>query len=105
MAEMERRREKQIAFNKEHGIKPQTIVKEVRGIMEGARVTPGGPKRGKRAASGVDKLEIPEDPKALGKLMTKLEKQMLDHAQNLEFEEAAKLRDQLAQIRDAQLKV
>ena len=71
--------------------------------MEGARTTPGGPKRGNRAAKSKDKLVIPDDPKALGKLLQKLEKQMLDHAQNLEFEEAARLRDQLQEVRDKQL--
>ena len=73
--------------------------------MEGARVAPGTPKRSRRQASrGEDKVEVPTDPKALGKLLDSLEKQMLEHAQNLEFEEAAAIRDQLQTIRDSQLK-
>jgi excinuclease ABC subunit B len=44
-------------------------------------------------------LVIPDNPKALGKLLAQMEKQMLDHAQNLEFEEAAQLRDQVIQIK------
>ena len=103
MDETSRRREKQLAHNEEHGITPRTVSKQIADIMEGARVTPGSPKRSKRSKKD-DAIEIPKDPKALGKLLAKLEKEMLDHAQNLEFEEAAKLRDQLAEIRDAQLK-
>ena len=71
--------------------------------MEGARVVPGKAKRSGRG-KGEAPIEIPTNAKALGKLLAKLEKQMLDHAQNLEFEEAAKLRDQLAEVRDAQLR-
>jgi excinuclease ABC subunit B len=98
--ETNRRREKQIAHNETHGITPKTISKRIADIMEGARTAPGGPKRGRRqSGAGRDALVVPEDPKALGKLLAELEKQMLDHAQNLEFEEAAKLRDQLQDIR------
>jgi len=103
--ETSRRRDKQLLHNAEHGITPRTVSKQVADIMEGARAAPGSPKRSKRqgGASG-ETLVIPEDPKALGKLLDKLEKQMLDHAQNLEFEEAAQIRDQLQTIRDARLK-
>ena len=103
--ETERRRTKQIAFNEEHGVVPRTISKQIADIMEGARVAPGAPKRSRRqGARGGKEVEIPKDPQALGKLLEKLEKQMLDHAQNLEFEEAAAIRDQLQAIRDARLK-
>ncbi len=105
LAETERRRDKQIAFNAEHGITPRTVSKQIADIMEGARVAPGAPKRSSRSrGKQPEALEIPEDPKALGKLLDKLEKQMLEHAQNLEFEEAAAVRDQLQAIRDARLK-
>ncbi len=105
LAETARRRDKQIEYNAEHGITPRTVSKQIADIMEGARVAPGAPKRSSRAKGRqAQTLEIPEDPKALGKLLDKLEKQMLDHAQNLEFEEAAAIRDQLQAIRDARLK-
>ncbi len=105
IGETTRRRDKQIAHNEEHGITPRSISKQIADIMEGARVAPGTPKRSRRQAGrGADKVEIPSDPKALGKLLDDLEKQMLDHAQNLEFEEAAAIRDQLREIRDARLK-
>ncbi|MCR9259604.1 MAG: excinuclease ABC subunit UvrB [Pseudomonadaceae bacterium] len=106
IGETDRRREKQVAFNTEHNITPKSISKSIADIMEGARVVgPGAPKNaGRQKDKGKQVIEIPADPRALGKLLAKLEKQMLQHAQNLEFEEAAALRDQLQSIRDASLK-
>jgi excinuclease ABC subunit B len=98
IAEMERRRDKQIAFNKEHNIKPQTIRKEVREIMEGARLAIS--RRG-----GVRKVAEPQadyagmSPEILLKKIAKLEKQMYKHARDLEFEEAAKIRDEINEMR------
>jgi excinuclease ABC subunit B len=100
MDETERRRVKQIAHNEEHGIVPRTITKRIADVMEGARST--SPKRGKGAGkkgASAAPLVIPDNPKALGKLLAQMEKQMLDHAQNLEFEEAAQLRDQVIEIK------
>ena len=60
------------------------------------------PKRGKGAAKkvkAVPPVAVPDNPKALGKLLEQMEKQMLDHAHNLEFEEAAALRDQVIQLK------
>ncbi|MEE4284332.1 MAG: excinuclease ABC subunit UvrB, partial [Pseudomonadales bacterium] len=106
IGETDRRREKQVTYNTEHGITPTTITKSIADIMEGARVVgPGAPKNaGRQKDKDKQVIEIPRDPRALGKLLAKLEKQMLQHAQNLEFEEAAALRDQLQSIRDASLK-
>jgi excinuclease ABC subunit B len=103
LGETDRRREKQVAHNEANGITPVSVKKSVSDVMEGARVVPGKAKRSGRG-KGEAPIEIPTNAKALGKLLAKLEKQMLDHAQNLEFEEAAKLRDQLAEVRDAQLR-
>ena len=100
MDETQRRREKQLAYNETHGIVPQTINKRIADVMEGARSS--APKRGKGAGkkgASAAPLVIPDNPKALGKLLEQMEKQMLDHAQNLEFEEAAQLRDQVIQIK------
>ena len=100
MDETQRRREKQLAYNEAHGIVPQTINKRIADVMEGARSS--APKRGKGAGkkgTSATPLVIPDSPKALGKLLAQMEKQMLDHAQNLEFEEAAQLRDQVIQIK------
>ncbi|MCB1683630.1 MAG: UvrB/UvrC motif-containing protein, partial [Pseudomonadales bacterium] len=55
---------------------------------------------GRRAAS---EIQVPDDPRALGKLLAQLENQMLTHARNLEFEEAAALRDQISLIREKSL--
>jgi len=103
--ETSRRRDKQIAHNAKHGITPRTVIKQVRDVMEGARVSPGTAKGStRRGKQRTEVIEIPESAKALGKLLDKLEKKMLDHAQNLEFEEAAAVRDQLQMVRDASLK-
>ncbi|MEM9623617.1 MAG: excinuclease ABC subunit UvrB [Pseudomonadota bacterium] len=105
LAETDRRREKQLAHNQEFNITPRSVSKDVADVMEGARTAaPGAPKRSRRQnGKGAEKLTIPDNPVALGKLLDQLEKQMLDHAQNLEFEEAARVRDQLQEIRDSQL--
>jgi len=101
IGETDRRRDKQIEFNKVHGITPKTIKKQVADVMEGARTAPGAA-RGRSANASrrtPPPIKIPDDPKALGKLMSQLENQMLEHARNLEFEEAAQVRDQLQEIR------
>ena len=105
LKETDRRRTKQLEFNKAHDITPRTISKRISDVMEGARSQAPGAARGRgRGGKTRDVVsELPEDPKALGKLMKTLEEQMLEHAKNLEFEEAAQLRDQLRQVREARL--
>jgi excinuclease ABC subunit B len=75
--------------------------------MEGARSATPGMGRRSAAAAGrrarQEELEIPDDPRALGRLLEKLEAQMLEHARNLEFEEAAALRDRIKEIRGERL--
>ncbi len=106
LAETDRRRAKQVAHNEAHGITPQSIKKHVTDILEGARApVPGLAPKTKlklRDRSGKP-IVIPDDPKALGKVLAKLEEQMLEHARNLEFEEAAQLRDQIQGIREERL--
>jgi len=103
--ETNRRRDKQIAFNKEHGITPKTVEKAVADVMEGARTAPGAARgRGRRDAKDqVGPQRAPRvvdaDPKALGKLLDELQSKMYDHAKNLEFEEAAAVRDELRDLR------
>ena len=91
----ERRRAKQIAYNEEHGITPQTIRKSVADIMEGAR--PGAPMPAKEYARVAEtQAEYAAlTPKQMAKKIQELEKQMYQHAQDLEFEEAARVRDQI----------
>jgi len=100
--ETERRRNKQLAHNKQHGITPTTISKKVTDIMEGAY---GSSVRGRNAR----KLDKVADQAASYKTITpdqafkeiiKLEKKMFQHAKDLEFEEAAQVRDQISKLRE-----
>ncbi len=104
IGETNRRRSRQVAFNEEHGITPRGIQKEISDVMEGARADPSpGRGRGRRKADGKTAKPIPDDPAALGKLLDKLERDMRERARNLEFEEAAALRDEIRSIRERQL--
>jgi excinuclease ABC subunit B len=108
--ETERRREKQVTYNKEHNITPQSVKKRIKDIIE---AVPGrGPKRGRKP--GAREAVLVEDEAAsydamgasgLAKAIAKLEKQMFDHAKNLEFEEAAALRDKIDSIKERQFGV
>jgi excinuclease ABC subunit B len=94
--ETNRRREKQVAHNKEFGITPATIVKQVSDVMEAAYPAPKAARSKAADKKGVYEVLSPEQ---LLKRAAKLEKKMLKHARDLEFEEAAKLRDEIQGIR------
>jgi excinuclease ABC subunit B len=96
MDETDRRREKQVAYNEEHGITPATIVKQVSDVMESAYPAP--PRARGVAADGKGVYEVMSPEQALKKA-AQLEKKMLRHARDLEFEEAARLRDDIQAIR------
>lgn len=104
MDETERRRSKQMAFNEEHGVTPKGLKKDVADILEGA-VAPGarGRKKGRKVAESkpVYDAVAAEDlsPAALAKTIKQLENKMLEHAKNLEFEQAASVRDQLNSLK------
>lgn len=98
MSETERRREKQLAFNQEHGITARGVNKAVRDLIDGVSAAPVV--ETEFASIGDDILG---DEKKLAKEIKRLEKQMMDHAKNLEFEQAAKARDQLRQLKDKAL--
>jgi excinuclease ABC subunit B len=104
MAETERRKIKQIAYNKKHGITPATIVKKVTDIMQGAYDNRSG--RGRRYARVAESAGEYADVSAatLGKAVAELEKKMFHHAELLEFEEAAAVRDQISKLKDQVLK-
>ncbi len=95
MDETERRRSKQLAYNEQHNITPQTIRKAIADIMEGAR--PGAPVSAKEYAkvAEVQAEYAALSPKEMAKRIKELEKQMYQHAQDLEFEEAAQVRDKI----------
>ena len=109
--ETNRRRDKQIAFNKDHGIIPRSVEKAVADVMEGARAAPGAARgRGRRdardrTARGPQQAQrvVDSDPKELGRMLGELENRMYDHAKNLEFEEAARIRDEIQELRSAYL--
>nr|WP_199045805.1 excinuclease ABC subunit UvrB [Dyella sp. ASV24] len=107
MDETARRREKQQAYNEAHGITPQSVVRRIADIMEGARSegpTRGRGRRGERqgamavAEKGADYTALSADQASV--MIKKLEAQMYKHAENLEFEEAARLRDQIHKLRE-----
>ncbi len=93
--ETERRRAKQIAFNLEHGITPRGVNKAVRELIDGV-VAPD--------AAAMLQEDVPEillrDEKAAAREIKRLEKEMMDHARNLEFEQAAAARDKLQRLKD-----
>jgi excinuclease ABC subunit B len=103
--ETDRRRAKQLEYNAEHGITPQGIRKAVADIMEGAHAgAPGTPERYAKVAESAEKYQS-KSPKELAREIDRLEKEMFDAAQNLEFERAAQLRDEVQQLRDRALGV
>ena len=99
--ETERRRNLQLDFNRKHGITPRGIEKAVADIMDGARSRGGGERLA--AVREADERYAAMPPEKLAKELARLEKQMYQHARNLEFEQAAKLRDELERIRGGAL--
>jgi len=103
--ETDRRRLKQAAHNKENNITPKTIKKRIADIMEGAYGGDRGSKRGKKtnkiAQSKTDYKAL--TPASAIKLMAKLEKTMFQQAKDLDFEAAAKTRDEITQLREQAL--
>ena len=99
ISETERRRNTQVAHNLAQGITPRTIVKEVRDMIDGVAVS-GQDDRTKLHGAPEALAGEALSEKDLAKRIKTLEKQMLDHARNLEFEQAARVRDQLAQLRE-----
>jgi len=98
MGETERRRNKQIAFNLEHGITPKSIVKRIKDLIDGVY----SEKSGKEADKLMLQKALVEDmsEKDVSREIKRLEKQMVEHAKNLEFEKAAKVRDQLHMLKE-----
>jgi excinuclease ABC subunit B len=99
IAETDRRRSKQIEFNAEHGITPRTIVKAVGDVMEGARSVQESHARD----AGADYASMA--PEQALKRIKKLDAEMMKLARNLEFEQAARLRDEIQRLRQVALGV
>jgi excinuclease ABC subunit B len=96
--ETERRRQRQIEFNRANGITPRTVVKRVRDLIDGVY--------SEKASQEAERRDLERsqyetlDEKDLAREIKRLEKQMLEHARQLEFEQAARVRDQLARLRE-----
>jgi len=98
IGETERRRLKQIEHNTAAGITPRSVKKQVRELIDGV-YSDKSAKEDLKAAQAAAEVEVMSE-KDLGRRIKLLEKQMLEHARNLEFEKAARLRDQLALLRE-----
>jgi excinuclease ABC subunit B len=94
--ETNRRRTRQIEYNLEHGITPQSIIKAVQDVMEGARSEAGA---GGRHGAMAEEAGLLMGPEQAMKRIKKLEAEMYKHARNLEFEEAARIRDHIEKLR------
>jgi excinuclease ABC subunit B len=106
ISETMRRRQKQLAYNEEHGIDPQTVRKKVTDILAMIRARDGdesapargrGRGRGRGRRSVVDRLDLPRDE--LARLIQNLTDEMQDAARDLRFEEAARLRDEISDLK------
>ena len=111
--ETDRRRAKQEEYNLEHGITPKGVSKKITDIMEGARAeserTGKRDRRGRLSAADHQVAEEKAEyrtlsPEQIAQRLRKLEAQMYKHAQDLEFEEAARVRDQIHRLREQGLK-
>ncbi|MDM0069088.1 excinuclease ABC subunit UvrB [Variovorax sp. J31P207] len=98
IGETERRRARQIAYNETHGITPRSIVKQVRDLIDGVYSEKSGKEAAKRELERAKVEDMSE--KDVAREIKRLEKLMLEHARNLEFEKAARVRDQLAELRE-----
>jgi excinuclease ABC subunit B len=100
MDETERRRAKQVAFNAQHGIEPRGVVKRVKDLIEGVYSDKSQAEANRLAQAQAQQEVVDElDEVALAREIKRVEKAMLEHARQLEFEKAAQARDQLQRLR------
>ena len=101
MGETERRRIKQIAYNEAHGITPRSIVKRVRDLIDGVYSEKAGKDAERMEQETLQRAKVEEmSEKDVAREIKRLEKLMLEQARNLEFEQAARVRDQLSRLKD-----
>ena len=99
--ETERRRTRQVAHNVLHGITPRSIVKRVRDLIDGVYSEKAGKEVERLAQHALQRAQVEDmSEKDMAREIKRLEKQMLEHARNLEFEQAAGLRDRLAKLKE-----
>jgi len=104
ISETQRRRDKQLEFNEQNGVVPKGIEKSVRDILEGARRMPTKARGARETKIANDRASFAQEimsmtPAALSRKLSALENTMAEHAKNLEFEEAASVRDQIAELK------
>jgi excinuclease ABC subunit B len=98
IGETDRRRARQIAYNEAHGITPRSVEKRVADIMEGAHAGAQLPARQYAKVADQAAAYAAMSPQQMARRLKELEKQMYEHARNLEFEEAAKVRDHIREL-------
>jgi excinuclease ABC subunit B len=96
--ETNRRREIQLAYNREHGITPETVTKGISDMSDFLAMESNAPARRRRTSATLDGRPI-EDPADLEKVIVSVEEEMLAAAEELRFEEAGRLRDELKELR------
>ena len=96
--ETDRRREIQLAYNREHGITPETVTKGISDMSDFLAMESNAPARRRRTSATLDGRTI-EDPADLEKVIVSVEEEMLAAAEELRFEEAGRLRDELKELR------
>ena len=100
IGETDRRRKKQIAHNLAHGITPRSIVKQVRDLIDGVYSEKAGREAERLEQDALQRARVEDmSEKDIAREIKRLEKLMLEHARNLEFEKAARVRDQLGQLK------
>ncbi|MDN5874132.1 MAG: excinuclease ABC subunit UvrB, partial [Sinobacteraceae bacterium] len=102
LEETGRRREKQIAFNQEHGITPRSVKRKINDVMHEGYEDYSGSPLAKAAEEEAEYLSLP--PQQLSRMIAKLQKEMHKAAQNLEFETAAQKRDELKKLKEVALR-
>ncbi|MEE2803778.1 MAG: excinuclease ABC subunit UvrB [Pseudomonadota bacterium] len=108
LSETDRRREKQLLHNKRHAIEPETITKEVRDLIDGVHAAPAKGRSAKSAQQGLRNsrlpvgIERPASASELARVLRDMERVMFKHAEDLEFEQAALVRDQMALLKAEQ---
>ncbi len=101
IGETERRRTRQVAHNLEHGITPRSIVKEVRDLIDGVYSEKAGKEADRLERDAMQRAQVEDmSEKDVAREIKRLEKLMMEHARNLEFEKAARVRDQLAILKE-----
>ncbi len=101
IGETERRRVKQVAHNEAHGITPRSIVKQVKDLIDGVYSEKAGKEAEKLERDAMQRAQVEDmSEKDVSREIKRLEKLMLEHARNLEFEKAARVRDQLGILKE-----